>query len=117
MPKLPCSKLLASIPAALTPKLQGFVLQGNFEALLGTKIDFADLDSLDLRGKVGINGCKVVKAPEAVVALRDGNPIVMTVDVPSPPDPAWRQEKPSPCSSSSGPTTRTSRPTPRSRRI
>jgi hypothetical protein len=85
VPKLPCSKLLASVPAALTPKLQGFVLQGNFEALLGTKIDFADLDSLDLRGKVGINGCKVVKAPEAVVALRDGEPIVMTVEVPSPP--------------------------------
>jgi hypothetical protein len=85
VPKLPCSKLLASVPAALTPKLQGFVLQGNFEALLGTKIDFADLDSLDLRGKVGINGCKVVKAPEAVVALRDGQPIVMTVEVPSPP--------------------------------
>ncbi len=85
VPKLPCSKLLASIPAALTPKLQGFVLQGNFEALLGTKIDFADLESLDLRGKVGINGCKVVKAPEAVVALREGEPVVMTVEVPKPP--------------------------------
>ena len=88
VPKLPCSKLLASIPAALTPKLQGFVLQGNFEALVGTKIDFADLESLDLRGKVGINGCKVVKAPEAVAALREGEPIVMTVDVPKPPGPA-----------------------------
>jgi len=87
VPKLPCSKLLASIPAALTPKLQGFVLQGNFEALLGTKIDFADLESLDLRGKVGINGCKVAKAPEAVAALREGEPIVMTVEVPSPPGP------------------------------
>ncbi len=85
VPKLPCSKLLASIPAALTPKLQGFVLQGNFEALVGTKIDFADLESLDLRGKVGINGCKVVKAPEAVAALREGEPIVMTVEVPKPP--------------------------------
>ena len=64
------------------------MLQGNFEALVGTKIDFADLESLDLRGKVGINGCKVVKAPEAVVALRDGEPIVMTVEVPKPPGPA-----------------------------
>ncbi len=87
VPRLPCAKLLASVPAALTPRLQGFVLQGNFEALVGTKIDFADLESLDLRGKVGINGCKVVKAPEAVVALRDGEPIVMTVEVPQPPGP------------------------------
>ncbi len=117
VPRLPCAKLLASIPAALTPKLQGFVLQGNFDALVGTKIDFADLESLDLRGKVGINGCKVAKAPDAVVALRDGEPIVLTVEVPKPPGPAWRRARPRRCSSSSGPTTPTSRRTPRSRRI
>ena len=87
VPKLSCAKLLASIPAALTPKLQGFVLKGDFEALVGTKIDFADLESLDLRGRVGINGCKVVKAPDAVAALRDAESIVQTVEVPKPPGP------------------------------
>jgi hypothetical protein len=85
VPKLSCAKLLASIPAALTPKLQGFVLKGDFDALLGAKIDFADLEALDLRGRVGINGCKVVKAPDAVAALRDAASIVQTVEVPKPP--------------------------------
>ncbi len=85
VPRISCAKLLASIPPALTPKLQGFVLQGNFDALVGTKIDFADLESLDLRGRVGLNGCRVAKAPDAVVALRDGGPLVLTVDVPKPP--------------------------------
>ena len=85
VPRLPCAKLLASVPAALTPKLQGFVLQGFFEALVGTKVDLADLDALDLRGRVGLNGCKVVKAPDAVAALRDAEAIVQTVEVPKPP--------------------------------
>jgi hypothetical protein len=82
VPPIPCAKLLASIPAALLPKLQGFVLKGNFEALVGTKIDFADLDALDLTGKVGIGGCKVLKAPEAVAALATSQSIVQTVEVP-----------------------------------
>jgi hypothetical protein len=85
VPRLPCAKLLASVPAALTPKLQGFVLQGFFDALVGTKIDFADLESLDLRGRVGLNGCKVVKAPDAVAALREAESIVQTIEVPKPP--------------------------------
>ena len=85
VPRIPCAKLLASIPAALTPKLQGFVLQGFFDAVVGAKIDFGDLDSLDLRGRVGLNGCKVAKVPDAVRALRDGEAIVQTVDVPKPP--------------------------------
>jgi hypothetical protein len=87
VPRLSCAKLLASIPAALTPKLQGFVLKGDFDALVGTKIDFADLDAVDLRGRVGINGCKVVKAPDAVATLRDAESVVQTVEVPKPPGP------------------------------
>ena len=39
------------------------MLQGIFAADVGAKIDFANLDDLDLPGKVGIDGCKVVKAP------------------------------------------------------
>jgi hypothetical protein len=85
VPRLPCAKLLASVPAALAPNLKGFVLQGIFEAQVGTKIDFADLDALELRGRVGINGCKVLKAPDAVAALRDAEAIVQTVEVPMPP--------------------------------
>lgn len=117
VPRLPCAKLLASIPAALTPRLQGFVLQGFFDAVVGTKIDFADLESLDLRGRVGINGCKVAKAPDAVVALRENEAIVQTVEVPKPPGPGMAPGTPRACSSLSGRTTPTSRPTRRSRRI
>jgi Transglycosylase len=87
VPRLPCSKLLASVPAALTPKLDGFVLQGFFEAQVGAKIDFAALDGLDLHGKVGIDGCKVIRAPDTVTALAGEAPIVVEVEVPPPPGP------------------------------
>ena len=69
VPRVACSKLLSSIPSALVPRLQGFVLQGFFGADVGAKIDFAHLDDLDLTGKVGIDGCKVLKAPDDVKAL------------------------------------------------
>jgi hypothetical protein len=86
VPRVSCPKLLASIPPALVPHLQGFVLQGNFAADVGVKIDFADLDALALTGKVGIDGCKVLKAPPEVVALDGKHPgqesLVVNVEVP-----------------------------------
>jgi hypothetical protein len=94
VPRLPCAKLLASIPEALTPKLQGFVLQGMFEARVGTRIDFADLDAMALEGKVGIDGCKVVKAPDVVAALAGPEPVVVTVEVPALPGAAPGETEP-----------------------
>jgi hypothetical protein len=94
VPRLPCAKLLESVPAALTPKLEGFVLKGYFEAQVGAKIDFANLDALDLHGKVGIDGCQVVKAPDAVTKLASGEgeePLVVDVEVPPPPGPGHLQ--------------------------
>jgi len=86
VPKMPCAKLLTSIPPALVPHLQGFELKGTFTADVGAKIDFADLDALALTGKVGIDGCKVVKAPPEVLALdgkQPGKPsLVVNVEVP-----------------------------------
>ncbi len=82
VPRVACSKLLSSIPSALVPRLQGFVLQGFFAADVGAKIDFAHLDDLDLTGKVGIDGCKVVKAPDDVKALAEPETLVINVDVP-----------------------------------
>ena len=87
VPRLPCAKLLASVPPALTPKLDGFVLQGMFEAQVGAKIDFAALDALELHGKVGIDGCKVITAPDAVSKLAGEESIVVDVEVPPPPGP------------------------------
>ncbi len=86
IPRVTCAKLLASVPAALAPKLDGFVMQGTFEADVAAKVDFANLDALELRGKVGIDGCKVLKAPDSVAALSksDGS-IVVDVVVPMPP--------------------------------
>jgi hypothetical protein len=91
VPRMPCAKLLTSIPTALVPHLQGFVLQGNFTADVGAKVDFADLDALELTGKVGIDGCKVVKAPPEVTALGGKESLVVNVEVPkklgAPPSP------------------------------
>ena len=60
--------------------------EGHFTADVGAKIDFADLDALALTGKVGIDGCKVVKAPPEVLALdgkQPGKPsLVVNVEVP-----------------------------------
>jgi len=85
VPRTACSKILSSIPAPLVPKLQGFTLQGLFEADVHAKIDFANLDAIDLGGKVGIDGCQVVKAPAEVMALSGPESILQTVEVPPTP--------------------------------
>ena len=85
VPRASCAKILASIPAPLVPKLQGFALQGFFEANVYAKIDFANLDALDLGGKVGIDGCQVQKAPDEILALAGPESIPQTVEVPPPP--------------------------------
>jgi hypothetical protein len=85
VPRTACAKLLASIPGPIVPHLAGFVLQGFFEADVHTKIDLADLDTLDLGGKVGIDGCQVVKAPAEVTALAGDESLVQTVEVPPEP--------------------------------
>ena len=85
VPRIACAKLLASIPAPIVPHLSGFALQGFFEAGLHTKIDFANLDALDLGGKVGIDGCQVLKAPAEVTALAGDESLVQTVEVPPEP--------------------------------
>jgi hypothetical protein len=62
---LSCQAALASLPAELTPNLQGFKLKGEFSTDLHLGIDFGDLDEpIDLGGQVGIEGCKVVQSPE-----------------------------------------------------
>jgi Transglycosylase len=85
VPRTACAKLLASIPGPIVPHLSGFVLQGTFEADVHTKIDLANLDALDLGGKVGIDGCQVVKAPAEVTALASNEALIQTVEVPPEP--------------------------------
>ena len=85
VPRTPCAKILSSIPAPLVPRLQGFALQGFFEADVYAKIDLANLDALDIGGKVGIDGCQVGKAPSEVLALAGPASIEQIVEVPPPP--------------------------------
>jgi hypothetical protein len=85
VPKLPCGKALASLPSTLVPQLQGFVMQGTFGAEITTRIDYADLEAIELKGKVGIDGCRVMKPPPAVKALVSGESIAQSVEVPRPP--------------------------------
>jgi hypothetical protein len=82
VPKLPCDKALGSLPPAVVPSLQGFVMQGLFGAELMARVDFADLEQLELKGKVGIDGCKVLKVPAEIKALVSGESISQTVEVP-----------------------------------
>jgi hypothetical protein len=83
VPRLPCAKVLASLPAAVVPHLQGFVLDGMFGANIETHVDYAHLDQLELKGKVDIDGCRVVKAPDEVKALITGASITQRVEVPT----------------------------------
>jgi hypothetical protein len=82
VPRIPCAKLLASIPPLVIPRLQGFVMTGQFEADLHTKIDYSNLEALELGGKVGIDGCKVTKAPDEMLKLAGPDSIIQIVEVP-----------------------------------
>jgi hypothetical protein len=83
VPRISCAKLIDSIPGPVIPYLQGFVLQGQFEANVATKIDYANLEAIELAGKVGIDGCRVVQAPQEVMALAGPGSITHIVEIPS----------------------------------
>jgi hypothetical protein len=82
VPRIPCARALESLPGPVVPHLQGFALQGFLEADLRTRFDFAALDGLELEGKVGIDGCRVVRATEEVDALAGPEPVLQVVEVP-----------------------------------
>lgn len=74
-----CRQLLAAVPPALAPQLQGFRLRGSFATDIQTHIDYAALDDLTLTGSIGINRCKVIDAPDAMRAERFEKSFVHTV--------------------------------------
>jgi hypothetical protein len=62
---LPCQIALQAFPVELVPYLQGFKLNGTFSTDLHLGLDLEDLETpVDLGGHVGIEGCKVLQAPE-----------------------------------------------------
>ncbi|MBC8131632.1 MAG: transglycosylase domain-containing protein [Deltaproteobacteria bacterium] len=85
VPKLPCEKALASLPPTMVPQLQGFVMQGTFGAEITARVDYAQLEGLELKGKVGIDGCRVLKVPPSVKALVSGASVAQSVEVPRAP--------------------------------
>jgi hypothetical protein len=85
VPRISCAKLLASIPPQVVPRLQGFAMTGMFEADLRTRIDYSNLEALELGGKVGIDGCKVTKVPDEILKLGGPDSIIQIVEVPPKP--------------------------------
>lgn len=67
---VPCQKMLASIPPAFIPKLQGFKLKGTFATDIGVELAWGKLEETKLTGSVGIYGCKVLEAPKEMDAER-----------------------------------------------
>ncbi len=79
IPTLPCRAALAALPAEIFPKISGFKLDGKFAVDLSVVIDKADLDATGIYGAVGIDGCKVLAAPDATSAKRLDEPFEHTV--------------------------------------
>ncbi|HVH97644.1 MAG TPA: biosynthetic peptidoglycan transglycosylase, partial [Enhygromyxa sp.] len=70
VPEVGCQTVLDAIPRELIPGLEGFELAGKFSAHVAIDADFAKLDELTLDGKIGIDGCRVRKAPRLASAER-----------------------------------------------
>ena len=70
IPTVPCQRVLEALPRALTPRLQGFRVKGNFRADLHTHIDYSNLAKLKLGGKMPVNRCRVTYAPPGMSAER-----------------------------------------------
>jgi hypothetical protein len=70
VPPVGCQTLLDALPRPLVPAIAGFRLDGRFALDLRTKIDWNELEALELGGTVGIDGCRVLDAPPDVSAKR-----------------------------------------------
>jgi hypothetical protein len=86
VPPVPCQAVLDAIPPSLVPQLQGFTLKGTFSIALRTRVDYTDLEHVELGGSVGIHRCKVIKATETADAERLREPFEHQVE-PSPGQP------------------------------
>ncbi len=70
VPPVPCHQVLEAIPSELVPSLRGFGLGGNFGAEISAKVDYSDLEGLELGGRVDIWKCSILRAPASVSASR-----------------------------------------------
>lgn len=79
IPPVGCQAVLSAVPAELVPAMQGFDLDGTFDAHVDLDVDYADLDALVLDGSIGIWNCKVRRAPDHAAVARLGGPFVHRV--------------------------------------
>jgi hypothetical protein len=79
VPPVHCQAVLDALPAELTPAMQGFELDGMFDARVEADVDYADLEALVLDGHVGIYACKTLAAPAHASPRRLGNAFVHQV--------------------------------------
>jgi hypothetical protein len=79
IPPVGCQSVLSAVPAELVPAMQGFDLDGTFEANVLVDVDYSDLDALVLDGNVGIWNCKVRRAPDHAAIARLAGPFVHRV--------------------------------------
>jgi hypothetical protein len=70
IPPVPCQTMLNAIPGELVPHLVGFKMTGTFATDVNVGVDWSNLAATKLGGSIGIKGCKVKKAPEAMDARR-----------------------------------------------
>jgi hypothetical protein len=80
VPTVACQAVLDAFPPSLLPQLQGFELKGSFGVDLSTDVDYRHLEALKLGGRVGIQSCRVTKAPEAMDAARLKEPFEHSVE-------------------------------------
>lgn len=79
VPPVSCHRIQAALPEALLPIVRDFELDGSFSASVSARVDFAALDKVELDGRIGIDGCRVVRAPEQMDAARLLEPFVHRV--------------------------------------
>lgn len=70
LPKVGCQAVLDAIPRELIPGLLGFELDGDFSARLAIDADFSKLEELAVDSTIGIDGCRVSRAPQLASAAR-----------------------------------------------
>jgi hypothetical protein len=81
VPKAACRSLLQSVPAALSPVLQGMEMGGTFEANGHAAFDTRTLDDLDLDYVVR-DGCRILSVPSALAPDQFRHPFTQRIVLP-----------------------------------
>jgi hypothetical protein len=63
VPPIDCQRVLAAIPTEMAPHLAGYRTRGVFDAKIALAVDWANLDDLELGGRIAYQQCKVVDQP------------------------------------------------------